>query len=120
MNDKEQSRKKNLKIDKEADFRAGGYHNTYSHEFENAQKKEGKPKEKKSVKELSENLKDIQNETVHKPSNTSKINKKDDEIPTNKNYGWKEGFDRSESYGSELKKNPEVHTSKNLKDESKH
>jgi len=81
MKNKDKNKKFPREIDKQANVRAGGFHETYAHEFQETQ--------------------------VPNPPSGKDFTKHQQENPKghyNKNYGWKQGFDHSESYGSELKK----------------
>ena len=71
--------KKPDSIDPEANVRAGGYHQTYDHKFKQTQVP-NPPSEK-----------DFRQHQQKKPKGLH-----------NKNYGWKEGFNPSESLGSEI------------------
>lgn len=71
-------------IDNQANIRAGGFHEDFDNDFDQTQVPNS-PKKEDFKKHQQENSKGV----------------------TNKNYGWKQGFDHSETYGSELKKNSE-------------
>lgn len=81
MKNKDENKNFPREIDKQANVRAGGFHETYAHEFDETQ---------------------IPNSP--KKGDFKQHQQKNPKGSTNKNYGWKQGFDPNESYGSELKK----------------
>lgn len=122
------------KIDPEADFRAGGFHNTYSHQFEqdvtlNSRQGYGNQYSKRDYNGGNHQQRNQfyyedypyqQDEGFGNPNPgqwsgnkqydvySEQYNRRNDEdnFPKNRNYGWKKGFNRNEMYGSQLLDNP--------------